>query len=226
MPGAQHQHERGDGHRREAREHAHAQRLRGGPPRPAPEQREAHQVDEAAHPHDRAELVQHGHHHERLALVETARRVREPGRVRHQEEPQAQRERPAAPGRRAAPHPADRGHQQQGQRHAPEPGEAEVGGEEVSERPPAGLVGQRPGVDDQQQERGGRGDQQRAGLDQADGPVARRSPETARARARPQHQQDVREPADCCGQPHRPEAAQEDVEKPRQLRHATAAGRR
>ena len=223
-PRPQHEHEGGDGHAREAREHAHARGLRGGAAGPAPEQGEAHQVDEAAHPRDRAPLVEHRHHHERRALVETARGVGEPRRVHHQEHAEGHRDRPAARPRRPAPGAVDREHQEQGQPHAREAGHPEVGGEELAERPPAGLVGQRPGVDDQQQERGGGGHHQRARLDQADGAVTRGPREAARAGAGPQHQEHVCEAAHRRRQPHRPEASQQDVEKPRQLRHAYRAG--
>jgi hypothetical protein len=180
-------------------------------------------VDEAADPDHRPELVEHGPEHQRAAALEPAHRVGEPCRVRHEEHAEADRHRPP-PRRRRAPDPKYRREQEQSEREAAQSGQAELGGEKQGERPAARLVGQRPRMHDQQEQRGGARRHQRAGPDQGQGACPRGDREAARPGRWAEDEQDVREAADGGGQAHRPETAQQDVEEPGQQCHALSRG--
>ncbi len=180
-------------------------------------------MDEAADPHHRPQLVEDGDDHQRGALGEAARGMGEPGRVRDQEPAKDHRHRPASGARPRLASAPQRRRQPEGQGHAHDAGPAEIGREELAEGPVPALVGEGPGMHDQQQERGGPRHHQRAGDDDGDGPRARR-PEQARGHeAGAQHQQHVDEAAHRRRQPDRAEPAQQDVEKAGQQRHAYCA---
>jgi hypothetical protein len=191
-----------------------------GPPRAPPEKREADQVEEAADPDYRPDLMQHGTGHERAAVVQPAHRVGEPRRVHHQEEAQAERHRPGERPVRAAAHPPRDGHQGKGQRDAAETGQAELGGEELAQRPAPRVLGEGPGMDEQQEEQLRPCREQCPRRDEGERAPARGGHEPSGAGRRPQHQPQVDEAAHRRGEADRPEAAQQDVEKARQLHHA------
>ena len=79
---------------------------------------------------------------------------------------------------------------------------------------------------EEQEERLGARREQRPRRDEREGAPARGGHEVSGGGRRPQHEPQVDEAADGRGEPDRPEAAQQDVEKARQRRHALTGRRR